>query len=89
MTATLNEELQRAVLECDGLPVEVLDPATNRAYVLIAREQYERLKPLFGEDPVAPLEQRQQLRDFGRRAGWDDPRMDDYDRYDEARAEQP
>lgn len=89
MAATLSEELQRAITDQGEAPVEVLDPATNRTYVLIPREQYERLRPLFGADPVTPLEQRQLLRDVGRRAGWDDPRMDAYDRYDEARTEQP
>ncbi|MEX0716800.1 MAG: hypothetical protein WD066_09440 [Planctomycetaceae bacterium] len=87
MTATLNEELRRAVEQQKGRPVEVVDPRTDRVYVLISREQYDSLKPLFESDPVGIEEQRDLLRRAGRRAGWDDPEMDAYDRYDEARAE--
>ncbi|HUG91187.1 MAG TPA: hypothetical protein VML55_10150, partial [Planctomycetaceae bacterium] len=85
----LNEELQRAVSEQGDRPVEVVDPGTNRVYLLIAREQYDRLRPLFEDDPLSVEEQRHLRREAGRRAGWDDPEMDAYDRYDEARSQQP
>ncbi len=88
MTAKLSEELQRALHEQGDRPVEVVDPGTNRVYILVAREQYDRLKPLFEGDPMTPQEQQQLLRDAGRRAGWDEPAMDAYDRYDEVRSRQ-
>jgi hypothetical protein len=83
MTAKLNEELQRALQQRGDGPVEVVDPGTSKIYVIIAREQYERLKPLFEEDPLSKEEQRALLRRAGERAGWDDPEMDAYDHYDE------
>ena len=85
MIARLNDELQQALHGQGDGPLEVLDPGTNRVYVLLAREQYDRLKPLFEETPMTPEEQRHMLREAGRRADWDDPAMDAYDRYDDAR----
>ena len=40
MKIELDEEQQRAVQQ--GQPVEFIDPATDRAYLVIAREAYER-----------------------------------------------
>ena len=89
MTPKLNQEQLQALHARDEHPVEVLDPETNRVYVLLAQEQYERLKPLFEEDPPSDNERRRLLADAGRRAGWDDPEMDRYDRYDEERSKLP
>jgi hypothetical protein len=85
MMLQLSSELQQAVRE-GQVPTSVVDPTTNRVYVLLPQEVYERLKPLYEEDPLTLEEQRQLLRDAGRRAGWDDPAMDAYDHYDEHRA---
>jgi hypothetical protein len=89
MAARLSDELRREIEQHGGHPVEVVDPRTNKVYFLIAREQYERLKPLLQDDPLSDQEQRELLRQAGRRAGWDDPEMDAYDRYDEHRSEKP
>lgn len=51
-------------------------------FVLIRSEVYERLKALFEDDPVTEQERRNQLQQFGKRAGWDDPAMDVYDDLD-------
>ena len=69
MAAKLSDDLQHAVREHGDAPVEVIDPGTNRAYCLISRELYERLKPLFEETPITAQEQRHLLREAGRRAG--------------------
>lgn len=48
---------QRQVLEAGRRqPVDVVDPATRRRYVLLAREQYERVRPLLeqGAGPERP-----------------------------------
>lgn len=79
----LNEEQRQALQERGDGPVEVVDPGTSKVYVLIAREQYERLKPLFEQEPLTSQEQQALLRRAGERAGWHDPEMDAYDRYDE------
>lgn len=89
MTPKLNSEQLRALHEQDDRPIEVVDPETDRVYILLARELFERLKPLFDEDPRSSEEQRQLIRDAGRRAGWDDPEMDAYDRYDEEYSKLP
>jgi hypothetical protein len=79
MTTQITDQ-QRAAIAAEGdRPVEVIDPQTNRLYVLICQEQYERLKPLFEDEPVSESEQRDLLRRAGQRAGWDDPEMDAYD----------
>ena len=83
MPPRLNAEQLQALHEQEDRPIAVVDPETNRVYILLAREEYERLKPLFEEDPLSSEEQRQLIRDAGRRSGWDDPEMDAYDRYDE------
>jgi len=83
MTAKLSDELRREIEQHGDQPIEVVDPGTNKVYFLIAREQYDRLKPLFEEEPLSEQEQRELLRRAGARAGWDDPEMDAYDRYDE------
>jgi hypothetical protein len=89
MIPQITDELRAALREHEPGPVPVVDAATNRHYVLIAQEQYERLKPLVDNERLTADEQRRLIRDAGRRAGWDDPEMDAYDRYDEHRAAQP
>jgi hypothetical protein len=89
MAAQLSDELRREIEHQGDRPVEVVDPATNKVYLLIPREQYDKLKPLFENEPLSNLEQRELLRQAGRRAGWDEPAMDAYDHYDEHRAQKP
>jgi hypothetical protein len=85
MVVHLNDELQRAVHEGGDRPVEAVDPRTSKVYILIERELYDRLKPLFEGEPASQQEQRDLLRRAGKRAGWDEPEMDAYDHYDEQR----
>lgn len=82
MTTTLPIELQSAIEVSGDTPLRVLNPRTQRVYVLIADEQFERLNALLNLEPLALDEQQQALRDAGQRAGWDDPEMDVYDNYD-------
>ncbi len=89
MAAQLSDDLRRELEQHGDRPVEVVDPATQKVYLLVPREQYERLRPLFEEEPISALEQRELVRRAGRRAGWDDPEMDAYDHYDEHRGPKP
>lgn len=66
-------------------PIRVCDPAQRAAYVLLRADVYERFKSLFEDDPVTDQERLFQLRQFGQRAGWDDPEMDIYDDLDPRR----
>jgi len=85
MTPKLSEELQRALEQQGDGPVKVVHPVTNEVYFLIAGEQYDRLKPLFENDPMTEEEQKFLIQQAGKRAGWDDPEMDVYDNYDQHR----
>jgi hypothetical protein len=87
MITQLTPEQQEATQRHGASPLPIVDPATNRRYVLMSQDQYERLKALWESGPLTDLEQRQLLQDAGRRAGWDDPAMDAYDSYDEYKRE--
>jgi hypothetical protein len=60
----------------------LVDPRSGTPYALLPLEQYERFKAFFEDDPLTPAERAALLRDFGKRAGWDDPAMDVYDDLD-------
>jgi hypothetical protein len=49
MTIELTDEQRRAVEQ--GKPVEVVDPATVRTFVVLAREEYERVRSLLETVP--------------------------------------
>ncbi len=63
MTEIELTDAQRQALQAEqGKPVDVVDPATRRRYVLLAWEQYERVRPLLDqaeapepEDPTAGI----------------------------------
>jgi hypothetical protein len=65
MTEIELTETQRQALQAEpGYPVDVLEPATPRRYVLLAREQdeqYERMRALLEQHPVGSPEPRVQI----------------------------
>jgi hypothetical protein len=71
---------QRRQLEGAQVP-RLIDPETRKTYVLVSEEVYERIKGLLGDD-FHPSEAYPAI-DRAFAAGWDDPKMDDYDRYEE------
>jgi hypothetical protein len=83
MSITLNSELAKAIDQQGNLPLPTVHPTTGEVFFLVSAEQYNRLQALFEEVPRSIDEQRFQVREMGRRAGWDDPSMDAYDRYDD------
>ncbi|HZY85882.1 MAG TPA: hypothetical protein VFE78_13690 [Gemmataceae bacterium] len=48
-------------------PVRLRDPQTNEAYVLVRADVYERMRAV--------------IDGYTRRAGWDDPELDVYEKY--------
>jgi hypothetical protein len=54
MHIELTEQQRQLVQEQAGRPVEVIDPGTERAYVLLTREQYERVRALVEQPPPSP-----------------------------------
>lgn len=63
MTEIELTDAQRQALQAEpGKPVEVVDPATRRRYVLLEREQYDRVRPWLdqagepeADDPTAVI----------------------------------
>lgn len=58
-----------------------IDPRSQAIYAVVPLHVYERFQAFFEDDPITPQERQQLLRDFGLRAGWDDPEMDVYEEY--------
>ncbi|HJT33534.1 MAG TPA: hypothetical protein VJ783_15930 [Pirellulales bacterium] len=85
MPIRLTEDQWSQVGRLGEAPIHVCDPAQTASYVLLRAEVYERFKALFEDDPVTDQERLFQLRQFGQRAGWDDPEMDVYDDLDPRR----
>ncbi len=70
----------------DGENPVVIDPRTKQAYVLMRKELFDRIKDLLYDDgDWTAEEQLQLLAESGKRAGWVDPGMEDYDNYEESR----
>jgi len=60
-------------------PDRARDPKTNKEYVLVSIEEYQRLQALLSDrDPreLYPALNRAMCDE-----GWDDPKMDEYNRY--------
>lgn len=81
MGIELTEE-QRRVLDVERDPLRVIDPRTNAVYVLVREEVYERVKSLLDDD-FDPKEAYPAI-DRAFAEGWDDPKLDDYDRDEDA-----
>jgi hypothetical protein len=75
------EQSQALAGQCRA-PLRMIDPQSNRAYVLLPAELYEHLKALLEDDYHLSDTYAAQLKSAWR-AGWDDPQMGDYDHYDE------
>ena len=50
MATELSPELRQALTATPDGPVEVIDPVTKRAYVLVSAEAYQRVQALLGDE---------------------------------------
>lgn len=50
MTPELSPELQQALSAAPEVPLEVIDPVTQQAYVLVRAEVYQRIQALLGDE---------------------------------------
>jgi hypothetical protein len=77
----LTEEQAKAAAEKpEG--VRLTDPGTNREYVLVRADVYDRLREgQYDDSPWTPEERDALAWEAGKHAGWDD--MDEYDDYPE------
>ena len=83
MSLELTEEQWHA-LEGET-PPRVTNPATKITYVLIREDLYKRLQGLLTEEEFDPSETYPAV-DRAFTEGWNDPKMDDYDRYEDLRS---
>lgn len=74
----LTQEQRNALDSAGAVPVRLTDPANQQEYVLVRADVYERLRGLLDEDFRPSMAYPAVDRAFG--PGWNDPRMDDYDR---------
>lgn len=70
---------QRQLLQNSAEPPQLLDPDTQREYVLVPVEIYQRLRELLGD--LDPREMYPLLHRAMQDEGWDDPHMDEYNQY--------
>jgi hypothetical protein len=77
MSIQLNEEQGKALDSQREVPPRVVDPRTNRTYVLVPAEQYDQVRSLLEEEldirGAYPL-----MDAVASKEGWDDPSMDVY-----------
>jgi hypothetical protein len=73
---------QRKELDTTDAP-RLVDPVTHQKYVLVREELYERLRNLL--DTIFHPDEAYPAIDRAFADGWNDQRMDDYDRYEALR----
>ena len=81
-TPLLSVEQSQALAAAPDVPLRVVDPQTQHAYVLLPAEIFDRVKALLADDYSLRDTYSAQIQ-AALRAGWGDPGMDAYDNYDE------
>jgi len=82
----LNDQQRQALFDHPGSPVPVVDEQTQKIYYLISADQFEKVRALLIEEDFDPREMYPLISKTAAEAGWQEPTMDDYDRYDEHRS---
>jgi hypothetical protein len=77
--ATLTAEQRKLLEEAGGEVVRLSDPDTNQVYVLVRAEVYEQLRS--GHADLNPRDLHPALHQALEDEGWDDPQMEEYNRY--------
>ena len=77
---TLSKEIRKAVQESEDNLARLIDPETDKEYVVVPVETFELMRKgvYYDDGPITEEEQTALLIEFGLRAGWDDPEMDVY-----------
>jgi hypothetical protein len=76
---TLTPEQRKLLQQAGGRPLRLIDPDTNQQYVLVRAEVYEQLQ--LAHTDLDPRDLYPALDRALRDEGWDDPQMDEYNRY--------
>ncbi|NLF73537.1 MAG: hypothetical protein GX575_31250 [Candidatus Anammoximicrobium sp.] len=87
MNSYVTDQMRQALEAGEGSPVRLVDELTRRVYYVISAEQFEAVRALLAEGEFSPRELYPLISKTAAAAGWDDPMMDAYDRYDEHRHE--
>ena len=82
MPTLLTPEQRNDLQQHGDQPMPVIDPVTQKVYVLMAGDVFERFKALFDDEPWDISEADAAQSAAAGAAGWDDPEMDVYDHYD-------
>jgi len=77
--ATLSAEQRNLLKQKNGEPLRLVDPDTNEEYVLVHAEVYDQLRAALTD--LDPRDLYPALHRALRDEGWDDPKMDEYNRY--------
>jgi hypothetical protein len=77
--ATLTTEQRTLLEQAGGEILRLIDPDTNQQYVLVRADVYEQLRS--GQAELDPRELYPALHRALEDEGWDEPRMDEYNRY--------
>jgi len=82
MTIELTDEQRKALESQPNEPLRIVDPRTNQTYVLVQEKVYVQVQSLL-QDDLSDTYAAQV--DSAMKAGWNDPKMDEYDDYDKHR----
>ncbi len=74
---------RRELIDPANFPVRLIDSETKQAYIVLRAEVYDRLKFLLEEEDYNLSDTYRAQMESALRAGWGDPEMDDYNRYDD------
>jgi hypothetical protein len=83
MHLQLTEEDWRAVRRALSEPIRLTDPETQEVYLLVRAGIFDRLRALVYDDGDFEPTMGYALADEVMKEDWDDPKMAEYDRYEE------
>jgi hypothetical protein len=82
MSIQLTEEQSKAIEQAKDTLPSLTDPRTQKTYVLVSIDIFERVKALVNGEGYALADTYGAQVDSAMKAGWNDPAMDAYDDYD-------
>ncbi len=85
MSARLSEELQQELAREGDRPIQVVHPGTQKMYVLLSAELFDRLRPLL--DDSFHIRDTYAAQDAALSAIWSDPELDAYADYDRQKSQ--
>jgi hypothetical protein len=77
--AELTTEQRKLLQQSGGIPIRLIDPDTNQQYVLMPAEVYDQIWSAHSD--LDPRDLYPALHRAWHDEGWDDPQMDEYNRY--------